>query len=63
MAELQLSGSHWIIGYVNDKNPLNDSLFIKHEDAAEATYISALEGTLLMSAIVCAQTEVSSLLR
>lgn len=63
VAELQLSGSHWIIGYVSDKNPLNDSLFIKHEDSAEATYLSALEGTLLMSAIVCAQTEVSSLLR
>jgi hypothetical protein len=63
VAELHLSGSHWIIGYVSDKNPLNDSLFIKHEDSAEATYLSALEGTLLMSAIVCAQTEVSSLLR
>lgn len=63
VAELRLSGSNWIVGYVNDKNPLNDGLFIKHEDSAEATYLSALEGTLLMSAIVCAQSEVASLLR
>ena len=63
VAELQLSGSHWIVGYVNDKNPLNGSLFIKHEDSSEATFFSALEGNLLMSAIVCAQNEVSSLMR
>lgn len=63
VAELHLSGSHWIIGYISDSNPLNDSVFIKHEDSAEPTYMSGLEGTLLMSAIVCAQTEVSSLLR
>ena len=48
-AKLELSGTTIIVGTYSDHQ--GDSLFILTDEQAEPTYISVLEGKLLISAI------------
>lgn len=61
VADLRLSGSRWIVGSTKEPSPLDDAIFIKHEDAVEPTYMSVTEADLLIAAIRCAQQEIKDM--
>lgn len=61
VGDFRLSGSRWIVGSTNEPSPLNDAIFIKHEDAVEPTYMSVTEADLLIAAIRCAQQEIKEM--
>lgn len=61
VGDFRLSGSRWIVGSTNEPSPLDDAIFIKHEDAVEPTYMSVTEADLLIAAIRCAQQEIKEM--
>ena len=63
IGDFRLSGSRWIVGSTNEPSPLDDAIFIKHEDAVEPTYMSVTEADLLIAAIRCAQQEIKGMVQ